>query len=336
MTTIPIYGQARRGARRTGGFLVVTALLALAVIYAVTQQAPRVSVRPGPVVDLAAHATASFPDRGGSWLATTVRADRLTLWGRLAARPGGETRVVDAAPGAADESMRESQTTSTLLASMLTRRAAVGARGAQIVACAPDSPAWRAGLRPGDVIVRVDGRLVQRPADLDVPAAGAVRLLVAPGVRGREGVTSLAPAREAELALPADDSLARAAGVRLASPRVAAFTLPGVQGPSAGLMMTLAHLDALTPGRLNGGRVIAGTGSVGLSGQVGAVSEVGLKMRGASRARAQVFFVPAPQYRQAAQAASGRVTIVPVSTVQDAVVWLCAHGGVSTACPSAP
>ena len=49
------------------------------------------------------------------------------------------------------------------------------------------------------------------------------------------------------------------------------FNLANIGGPSAGMIFSLAVIDKLTTGDLNGGKFIAGTGSIGADGRVGPI-----------------------------------------------------------------
>lgn len=107
-----------------------------------------------------------------------------------------------------------------------------------------------------------------------------------------------------------------------------------VLGPSAGLMLALAYLDALTPGDLTAGRVVVGTGTLELDGTVGPVGGAGLKATGAAAAGADVFLVPVPDRRDAVEAAAGTgMQVVAVGSVDDAVRYLCGLGGRAPQCP---
>lgn len=100
-----------------------------------------------------------------------------------------------------------------------------------------------------------------------------------------------------------------------------------VGGPSAGLMLTLAYVDELTAGDLTGGMVVAGTGTVTPSGQVGPIAGISRKVQGAQLAGARVFFAPEAEAQEASGAADPGLKVVPVSSADDAVRWLCEHGG---------
>ena len=69
----------------------------------------------------------------------------------------------------------------------------------------------------------------------------------------------------------------------------------GIGGPSAGLAMTLAILDDLTPGDLTGGKRVAVTGTIDPEGNVGEIGGIEQKAVAAQAAGAQLFIVPAVQ-----------------------------------------
>ena len=68
--------------------------------------------------------------------------------------------------------------------------------------------------------------------------------------------------------------------------------LENVGGPSAGMMFALGIYDKLTPGQLTGGEHIAGTGTIGGSGEVGPIGGIVQKMYGARDAGAAWFLAP--------------------------------------------
>jgi Lon-like protease len=230
---------------------------------------------------------------------------------------------------AMSQAMDASQTTAALVAAQLAgRRTPTGSAGLQVTGIA--GAAATSGLHPGDVLLAAGDAQHLAPirdqTDLGSVTAGLrnVRLLVAPGISGG----SLGPSTTMGI------SSVSLATVRV-DPDVAATTFPlgVVQGPSAGLILTLARVDALGSGRLIGGHHVAGTGGVGLDGSVTTVGEVAEKVKAAMAAHADVFFVPVLQRDVAVRAArGGTMRIVPVGSVSDAVKWLCAAGGRSPAC----
>ncbi|MEV5751288.1 S16 family serine protease [Actinoallomurus sp. NPDC052308] len=285
-------------------------------------------IEPGPVIRI------DSPERG-SWLVTTVVV-RHSTWFRwaLAEFNGVRTvRVRGAASPAASQSMTEamdrSQATAALVAAQLAGgRTPTGSAGLQVTGVTGTTAT--SGLHPGDLLLAAGDARHLTPlrdqADLSSATVDPanVRVLVAPRVSGESLGTSVIKR------IPA----ASLTGVRV-DPRVAATTYPlgVVQGPSAGLILTLARVDALGSGGLIGGRHVAGTGGVALDGSVTTVGEVDEKVKAAMAAHADVFFVPALQRAIAVRAArGGTMRIVPVGSVSDAVKWLCAAGGRSPAC----
>ncbi|MGH3638213.1 MAG: YlbL family protein, partial [Mycobacterium sp.] len=67
------------------------------------------------------------------------------------------------------------------------------------------------------------------------------------------------------------------------------FNLANIGGPSAGLMFSLAVVDKLTTGDLNGGKFVAGTGTITGDGKVGPIGGISHKMYAAQEAGATVF-----------------------------------------------
>jgi len=97
------------------------------------------------------------------------------------------------------------------------------------------------------------------------------------------------------------------------------FNLANVGGPSAGLMFSLAVVDKLTTGALNGGRFVAGTGTITGDGQVGSIGGVTHKMLAAKEAGAEVFLVPADNCAEAVSARRDGMELVKVETLEGAI-----------------
>jgi PDZ domain-containing protein len=68
--------------------------------------------------------------------------------------------------------------------------------------------------------------------------------------------------------------------------------LDNVGGPSAGMMFALGIIDTLTPGTLNGGKQVAGTGTITADGTVGPIGGIRQKLYGARSAGATWFLAP--------------------------------------------
>jgi Lon-like protease len=101
-----------------------------------------------------------------------------------------------------------------------------------------------------------------------------------------------------------------------------------IGGPSAGLMFTLGVLELLGEDDLTGGRVVAGTGTITVDGEVGPVGGVRQKVVAASTRRgaaeaASVFLVPRANLAEARRAPLGNdLLVVPVDDLDDALAAL--------------
>lgn len=98
--------------------------------------------------------------------------------------------------------------------------------------------------------------------------------------------------------------------------------LENVGGPSAGLMFSLGIIDKLTPGPLTGGADVAGTGTIGASGDVGAIGGIRQKMHGAVAAGADYFLAPAANCDDVAGNVPGGLQVFAVSTLDEALTAL--------------
>ena len=140
-------------------------------------------------------------------------------------------------------------------------------------------------------------------------------------------------------------------------------------GPSGGLMLTLAYIDLLTPGKLVGNLRIAGTGGVGPDGVVTPAVGVDAKVAAAMLARPDVVFTTSPPdsidnvtvveshhtripdigytvgqwlnvsgYEQAGHNAARdprTIAIVVVHDLRQALAWLCGRTDNTSTCTAA-
>ncbi len=97
------------------------------------------------------------------------------------------------------------------------------------------------------------------------------------------------------------------------------ISLSDVGGPSAGLLFALSIVDKLTPGELNGGKSVAGTGEIDDSGVVGRIGGINFKMVAAREGGATTFLVPAGNCDEAKQHAPEGLRLVKVEKLADAV-----------------
>jgi Lon-like protease len=96
------------------------------------------------------------------------------------------------------------------------------------------------------------------------------------------------------------------------------FNLPGVGGPSAGMIFAVGIIEKLTEEDLVRGRKIAGTGSITASGKVGGIGGIEEKMIGASRIGATIFLAPRENCPDIKNVPKG-LKVIPVSTLSEAI-----------------
>lgn len=96
-------------------------------------------------------------------------------------------------------------------------------------------------------------------------------------------------------------------------------------GSSGGLMLTLSIFDKLTAKDYSHGKKIMGTGTIDITGKVGAIGGVKYKMLGANKDKADIFFVPSENYDEALetyQKNNFKFALVKVDTFDDAINYL--------------
>lgn len=274
----------------------------------------------------------------GEMLLTTVAVDTEldpVEWLRTAvsARVRQVPRHVLYPPGAEEDEVRRQNVAQMDESQILAAAAALrelgyevdlSPQGAEVVEVDPELPAGRT-LTRGDVIVAVEGDPVSDAiAAVDaldaLPAGTEVQLTIL-----REGERLDVPVA---LAADPDEPGGVAVGAVLRDhvvlPVDVRIDAGSVGGPSAGLMFALAIVDVLGPDDLTGGRVIAGTGTIDLDGNIGSIGGIGQKVlasveREDGRA-ASVFLVPAGNLPEARRAPVGQeVLLVPVATLGDAL-----------------
>jgi len=95
-----------------------------------------------------------------------------------------------------------------------------------------------------------------------------------------------------------------------------------IGGSSAGLMMTLEIINQLTEEDLTAGKRIAGSGTIDINGNVGAIGGVRQKVLGAINNGADYFLTPKANYQDALGAAGNQIEVVEVSSLADALLFL--------------
>lgn len=210
--------------------------------------------------------------------------------------------------------------------------------GAVVQSVSPGTPAASV-LDVGDVITAVDAKPVTTQEDLRAALAAHQRgdRVALSVVRydpkrppGAGDVSSAGPSVPVPVTLagrpdgepggflgvvPTDDT-------RLKFPFNITIDTGVVGGPSAGLAFTLSLIDKLTPGGILHGHKVAVTGEIERDGSVGDVGGVAQKTIAAHDAGAEVFLVPVDEAAEARRRAHGRLKVVGVRTLQDALAAL--------------
>ncbi|GAA1442793.1 YlbL family protein [Leifsonia poae] len=129
------------------------------------------------------------------------------------------------------------------------------------------------------------------------------------------------------------------AGMDYTFPFDVKIQLDNVGGPSAGQMFALGIMDKLTPGKLNGGKRIAGTGTIDNEGNVGPIGGIRQKMYGARAAGATYFLAPKSNCDEVTGHIPSGLKVFAVKTLDDSLAALKAvSSGGSTAklatCPA--
>lgn len=193
-------------------------------------------------------------------------------------------------------------------------------------------------LEVGDRIVSVSGTSLESGADVD-----QLRGLVAEAgtdspadvVVERDGQR-----RELEVTPASTDGSPPLLGVGVSVdydfPFEVELRLDRVGGPSAGMMFALGIIDKTTPGQLNGGLDVAGTGTITASGTVGGIGGIRQKMYGALDAGAEVFLAPEANCGEVVGHVPDGLDVYAVDTLEQAVTTLetVGGGGDTTALPT--
>ncbi|WP_280399912.1 YlbL family protein [Nocardia carnea] len=313
---------------------------------------PFVALGPGPTHDTlgkfegreVVEVTGAEVDRTAGHLNMTTIAmrDGLTLFEALGFWVSGRHGIVPRAevypPGLTreevDKSNEQEFSTSESNAEVAAMRQLNLPTAVLVHEVAEQAPA-RDVLRPDDQIVSVNGTPISTPADVVAAVSNQPPGTVLPMVIRRDGAEQTV---NVTLGARPDDPAKGFLGVTTteaaAPPMKVEFYLPDIGGPSAGLMFSLALVEKLSPGDLDGGSFVAGTGTIDENGKVGAIGGIQYKMMAAREAGAETFLVPAGNCNEAIQRVPDGLRLVRVETLAGAVQALedLAAGGQAPSC----
>jgi Lon-like protease len=336
--------------------LVVSAVLVVVVIAGFLIHVPYTTISPGAAEPLAGLVTVdgakTFPKpRGDIRLLFVRERNHVSLWRYLRAKLDDNTELLKdsvatggLAPADAEAQAEADMAGAKIAATKVALQAAgytvKPASGVEVIAVFPSHPD-AAVLHPGDLIVALDGKAIP-----DQDALGKAVSAHKPGDTVTLRVLRDGKPLDAKLRLSKDQQSGRtiigvSAAPRYDFPAKVSVDTAGIGGPSAGLAMTLAILDQLTPGDLTGGKRVAVTGTIDGNGNVGEIGGIEQKGVSARAAHAQLFIVPQcspqdpPVYLNACRQdlarlrkrAGSSVKIIPVATFQQALQALRDNGG---------
>jgi PDZ domain-containing protein len=326
--------------------LVIVVMVVAMLAWGSTTESSFVLVEPGPVFNLTEQVTGDVKDptfrEHGTMFLTTVSVVPLRWYEYVKEKvsptensqvlpaedlTGRQRNQFDHVEGAQMRTAKE--TALAVAAARVGLTGPVQPQGAVVLDVSDGSPAQAAGLQIGDVIVSASGTPVAEAETLSeaIQSTDASVPLVVER-RGAPQTITVTPNQEdgrRRIGVEVSTKLTPTDGV----PELDA-DLARVGGPSGGLMLTLAFIDALGEGDLTGDTDLSGTGTISPDGTVGPISGASDKIVAAKKADAKVFFSPAANARKIRSTAG--IDVVPVETVDDAINWLCQHGATDQIC----
>ncbi|OAN41305.1 ATP-dependent serine peptidase containing a PDZ domain protein [Microbacterium sp. H83] len=346
-----------------GVWALIVALIALVVLTFLPT--PYVIQRPGPVYDtlgtaagadgeqvplISVEGTETF-ETAGTLDLTTVQVvgnrERTPSWFELALAWTDPSRAVvpldSVFPEGVTTEQRDERNATLMVDSQHEATAAAlnelgletGAEVA-VVDVVDDAPA-EGVLEPEDVITAIDGEDVTSAKQLRqaIQDAGGDEIAFTVLRDGREEEVEVTPEKRVE-----NDETTWLIGVTLRTDYDFAvdvtLQLDNVGGPSAGMMFALGIIDTLTPGELNGGENVAGTGTIEADGTVGPIGGIRQKLYGARDAGAGYFLAPESNCDEVAGHIPDGLTVVSTATLEDSLAALevIADGGDVSALPT--
>lgn len=329
--------------QRTTAGLLALCLLAVLWATAVFVPLPYVTYRPGPTVDILAETDGeetvqvtghkAYYDDGELRMTTvyvSTPEEKVGLTELLKAYFDPDDAVWPRsavyAPEETDQSSdRESagamvSSQDTAVAAALTQLGEKITPIVDIVDITPGMPA-DGRLKVRDVLISVGGTTITSTQDVidavdGAPKGEPVAFVVR---RGKRKVTVEVTPRTVD----GDYRVGFTPGVGFDFPYRVSVNVPDrIGGPSAGLMMSLAIFDTLTPGSLTDGADIAGTGTITPSGEVGPIGGIQQKIAAARDAGAELFFVPADNCDGIGGVDPGDMRLIRATTLDRAVETL--------------
>lgn len=333
------------GHRRLATVAVTVLVFVLLFFLGTTVRVPYVALGPGPTVNtLGSYDGKSVvdvsgapvdPTTGNLNLTTVSVTDGLSLFQAISMWFSGDYSLTPRdriyPPGKSDEEVRQgnqqemSGSEDNATAAALTHLD----RPTKLIVAevAADGPAGEV-LKKDDVILGIDGQPASTTEQVQTVVRGKKPGdVVSIEIRRGEATQTV----QVTLGARPDDKNAGYLGVTPAvvnaDPNLKIdYNVGDIGGPSAGLMLTLAVIDKLSPGELTHGKFIAGTGTIDPSGTVGPIGGITHKTQAAREAGATVFLVPEANCTEAKDDAPDGLDLVKVTDLDSALSSLEAIG----------
>lgn len=182
-----------------------------------------------------------------------------------------------------------------------------------------DGPSY-GKLEPNDVILRIGGVKVSNAVEVaeQVRAQAPGNTLTFDVIRA-DKEQAVAVVLGATPENPDQGMAGIVAAVRYSADFPIEFGIKDIGGPSAGLMLSLGIIDKLSPESINGGRLVAGTGTIDPEGKVGKIGGIAQKMASARKGGAQLFLAPADNCADVGAAGPQGLNVAKVETLTEAV-----------------
>ncbi len=223
--------------------------------------------------------------------------------------------------------MESAKLTATVAALRYAGQKVKTVRGAYVVAVVPGTPA-DGKLQAGDIIAAINGETTPTIARFQrvfstLQVGQTVQLEVLRQVAGAGNPTvkyitvqlGKDPQKKSKPLLGIEFDL----GSAYYLPTAVQISTGQIGGPSAGLAFALGILQKLGAISVPKGEVVAATGTMSSRGQVGDVGGVRQKTFTVISGGAKVFLVPPQEYKVALAANAGRIKVVEVSSLSQAV-----------------
>ncbi|NNJ47009.1 MAG: PDZ domain-containing protein [Acidimicrobiia bacterium] len=178
----------------------------------------------------------------------------------------------------------------------------------------------------GDIVVALDGTEIQFVQELisEVRAreVGDVITLTVSRDNELRDVQIVLGESETDEGLPIIGISVADAGSAFDLPFEVDIDAGAVGGSSAGMMLTLAVYNTLSENDITNGRRIAGTGTISTDGSVGRIGGMKQKTYAAIGVGAEYLLVPEGDFDVAFETADGKIEVVAVATIDDALAFL--------------